>query len=204
MKLRLFGMILTLLFSAQELSAGVDCIVDLSGTWRFRTGDHITWRNPGYNDERWDTIAVPATWESQGYEHDGYAWYRKTFTIPEEYVGVQLILVAGKINDADQMFLNGRLIGSTGSFPPHPQSERNTIRIYNIPEDLLEDKNVIAIRVYDMGQEGGIHEGPIGIAREADKQELLNLRCGPEGNTVVEYSEVFPYYVRSNIIMNGV
>lgn len=164
-----------MLFIVQEVFTGVGIIVDLSGTWRFRPGDHITWRNTEYNDERWDTIAVPATWESQGYDHDGYAWYRKTFTVPEEYIGERLILVAGMINDADQTFLNGIPVGSTGSFPPDPQSESNTLRIYSIPADLLKkEENVIAIRVYNPGQEGGLREGPVGIAREADKQQLLN------------------------------
>lgn len=170
---------MTLLFGAKDVLADIDLIVDLEGTWRFRTGDHITWRHPGYNHEHWDTITVPATWESQGYDHDGYAWYRKTFTLPEEYKEMRLFVVAGKIDDADQTFLNGQRIGAMGVFPPDSQTEWNTLRVYEIPGDLLEEENVLAIRVYDMGQEGGIHEGPVGIIRDVDRDALFNIRREP-------------------------
>ncbi len=179
MNIKYLIIIIISLFWIKNLTADVDLIVDLSGTWHFRTGDHITWRNVQYNHDHWDTIQVPATWESQDYVHDGYAWYRKAFTLPDEYVGQSLYLIAGKIDDADQTFINGHMIGYTGTFPPNPSSEWNTLRVYEIPEDLLKEENIIAIRVYDMGQEGGIHEGPIGIAREFDKMALLNVRREP-------------------------
>jgi hypothetical protein len=152
-----------LVFSDVNGLTDEDVILDLSGMWRFRTGDHITWRNTGYNDEKWDTITVPATWEAEGHDHRGYAWYRKTFTLPEEYVGVPLCLIAGKIGDADQTYINGQLIGTTGKFPPDPQSERNLLRRYKIPEELLRYENVVAIRVYNLEEGGGLYESPIGI-----------------------------------------
>jgi len=162
-----------------DLQAGDELIVDLSGTWRFRTGDHITWRNVAYDDSHWDTIQVPGTWESQGVQHDGYAWYRKTFTLPEEYIDESMMLIGGKIDDADQIYVNGILVGSMGAFPPEPLSEWNSLRVYYIPDDLLRDTNTIAVRVYDMGQEGGIHSGPIGLTTETYVELLLNIRREP-------------------------
>lgn len=179
MKVRLFLIIMLALSYGKNHAADYDLIVDLTGTWHFQIGDHITWRQVHYNHEHWDTIQVPATWESQGYIHDGYAWYRKTFTIPDEFVGEPSILIGGKIDDADQTFLNGQLIGAVGDFPPNARTEWNTLRLYEIPEGLLKEENTIAIRVYDMGQEGGIHAGPIGIAREVDVTALLNIRREP-------------------------
>ncbi len=170
-KLRSLIILIIVLIGSNELNAGINLIVDLSGTWKFRLGDHITWRHVYYNDEQWDTIAVPCPWKSQGYDHNGYAWYRKTFTFPEEPIGNQLILIVGKIDEADQTFLNGQLIGSTGAFPPETKSERETLRIYDIPTDLLGEENVIAIRVYNIKHDGGIYKGPVGIVHK-DAQEV--------------------------------
>jgi sialate O-acetylesterase len=59
-------------------------IVSLSGSWRFSIGDDSKWSNPSYDDSGWDRITVPGKWEDQGYnDYNGYAWYRKTFSINE-------------------------------------------------------------------------------------------------------------------------
>jgi pimeloyl-ACP methyl ester carboxylesterase len=51
--------------------------VDLSGGWRFKIGDDESWSSPGFDDSRWERIAVGKSWESQGHaDYDGYAWYR--------------------------------------------------------------------------------------------------------------------------------
>lgn len=138
-------------------------IIDLSGVWKFRLGDHITWRHLNYNDERWDSIFVPATWESQGYQHRGYAWYRKRFTMPEDLLDSSFVLVVGKINDVDQVFVNGTLVGSMGKFPPNAKAERESVREYVITEGLLQKENVIAVRVFSEQKQGGIREGPVGL-----------------------------------------
>ncbi|PTB91967.1 hypothetical protein C9994_14700, partial [Marivirga lumbricoides] len=48
-------------------------------------------------------------------------------------------------------------------------------RIYRIPEGLLKEnsENVIAVKVIDIGLDGGIYEGPLGIFEEAD---LVHIR----------------------------
>ena len=80
----------------------------------------------------------------------------------------------GKIDDIDQVYINGTLIGSTGQFPRRSGDEVNTgqefdaFRGYYIPEGLLKknQKNVITVRVLDTGGEGGIYEGPVGIIKQ--------------------------------------
>ena len=57
-------------------------IVNMEGYWRFSVGDDPSWSEPSYNDENWDRLYVPGTWENQGYsEYNGLAWYRRSFTI---------------------------------------------------------------------------------------------------------------------------
>jgi sialate O-acetylesterase len=86
-----------------------------------------------------------------------------------------MVLLIGKIDDIDQVYLNGTLVGSTGKFPTKRSEEVNTgqeydaFRGYFIPDGLLKknQKNVIAVRVLDTGGAGGIYEGPVGIITQA-------------------------------------
>jgi len=145
--------------------------VNLAGDWKFKTGDDRDRRNVNYKDSNWDYIKVPGFWENQGYElYDGFAWYRKTFVFNKNLNIKDFIVVLGKIDDIDEVFLNGKMIGSTGDMIMVPltnvlSDEYRIIRGYHISrEDLNPGENVIAVRVYDGWRDGGIYEGPVGIA----------------------------------------
>src|SRR5690606_33114607 len=59
-------------------------VINFDGTWKFSIGDDKTWASENYNDENWETIKVPSSWENEGFHgYDGYAWYRKHFSLPE-------------------------------------------------------------------------------------------------------------------------
>jgi hypothetical protein len=142
--------------------------------WKFKTGDDMKWKEPDYDDSKWNNIYVPSFWENAGYRnYDGFAWYRKTFVYtgtPEE----RMVLILGKIDDADQVYINGKLVGSTGNLTSQTNmrvatgEEYKSFRGYYLPPGLLKkgQKYVIAIRVLDTGGEGGIYEGPIGIVSQ--------------------------------------
>lgn len=153
--------------------------MDLKGSWKFRIGDQKSWSNPDLNDAQWDAVQVPSAWETQGFHaYDGYAWYRKSFTISEDITDNKLYLSLGYIDDVDQVYLNGQLIGFTGSFPPYYQTAYNAYRRYPIPDGLLnpDGENVIAVRVYDARVDGGIITGLIGLVSNPDYNKLdLNL-----------------------------
>ncbi len=140
--------------------------LDLEGNWRFSIGDDTAWASPDFKDNNWEKIRVPATWEDQGFHgYNGYAWYRKTFEIPKELIGSNFILNAGFIDDVDQTFVNGKLVGMSGSFPPNFRTAYDAQREYFLSNELLkEGKNIIAIRVYDIQLEGGIIRGPVGLS----------------------------------------
>jgi hypothetical protein len=102
----------------------------------------------------------------------------------------------GKIDDLDQVFINGQLIGGTGDLVAgesrrvHTSYEHQEFRGYYIPAGLLRENqvNVIAVRVYDSGGIGGIYQGPVGLITQesyinfwrkrkyALKAEKLNVR----------------------------
>lgn len=147
--------------------------LNLNGAWKFQTGDNKGWKAPEFNDEAWKSINVPSTWESQGYEdYDGYAWYRIKFNVPQNFNTGDLYLSLGKIDDIDNVYLNGEHIGNVYDLRKkswvgviNTGWEWTMPRTYKIPESLLNRNgtNTIAVRVYDEQGLGGIYEGPIGI-----------------------------------------
>jgi beta-galactosidase/beta-glucuronidase len=151
----------------------IDKFMSLEGRWKFRIKDNKEWKNENYDDSDWDDILVPGIWEHQGYEdYDGFAWYRKTFMVPANIKDEKLVVLLGKIDDIDEAYLNGVKIGSTGEmyddeFYIYIDQEWQEFRGYYIPKNILKQgKNVLAVRVYDGYQGGGIHEGPIGIVEQ--------------------------------------
>lgn len=143
----------------------------LDNHWQFSIGDSMLWKNPNFNSSSWKTIKSGRIWEDQGFDnYDGFAWYRKSVFIPNElkndalkYGGLTLNL--GPIDDADQTYFNGKLIGETGKLPPNYLGAYDKIREWNIKtEDVLWGKNnTIAIRVYDDGGGGGMTSEDISL-----------------------------------------
>lgn len=92
--------------------------VVLPDNWLFRTGDDLSYKGISIDETGWVNINVPGNWEDQGFpEYDGYAWYRLHFTIDEDFGNQPLYLFLGKIDDADETYLNGVKIGSAGKLP---------------------------------------------------------------------------------------
>jgi sialate O-acetylesterase len=91
--------------------------------------------------------------------------------LPATISDEKMVIMLGKIDDIDQVYINGTLVGSTGNFPQGSSTRVSTgqefdaFRGYYIPEGLLKkgQKNVISVRVLDTGGIGGIYEGPVGI-----------------------------------------
>ncbi|MBU2447288.1 MAG: hypothetical protein KJ666_17180 [Bacteroidetes bacterium] len=149
--------------------------------WLFKLGDDPNYKSTYLDDSNWDNIKVPTHWENEGYEnYDGFAWYRLRFSLDKKDVQNEFYLLAGKIDDVDETYLNGKRIGATGKFPPQAQSAWNQQRAYQIPKGLLKENNVLAIRVYDMGAPGGIHSGVLGIFGKNSYEKELNLGPGPK------------------------
>ncbi|AYB35359.1 sialate O-acetylesterase [Chryseolinea soli] len=129
-------------------------IEKLQGSLNVSTAVLITWKDVNFNDASWLTMNLPTMWETQALgDVDGYVWFRKTITLNAEQAGKAATLSLGAIDDADQTYVNGLLVGSTNSY--------SAKRVYNIaPNILREGKNVIAIRVQDTGGGGGVNGNP--------------------------------------------
>lgn len=155
--------------------------LNLEGKWKFSIGDKAAWSARAYNDVEWESVYVPSPWEDQGFHgYDGYAWYRKSFNGADlKRRDVSYSLFLGYIDDVDEVYFNGRKIGSSGSFPPRYHTAYNAFRSYSIPKEFIDfnGKNVIAVKVMDEGLEGGIVSGDVGIYyNRMDEGIAVNLR----------------------------
>ena len=174
LKFLALGIIATIIFKA--LPTREAKLLPLDGTWQFSLGDDLAWAAPTYDDSQWETVEAGIPWEEQGFEgYNGYAWYRKTFSFasfPED--GRQPLLDLGRIDDVDEVYLNGRLVGKTGSFPPHFRPAFDQERRYPLARKWLRpgQQNVIAIRVFDGEENGGLLESKIAI-RLSEPQLIL-------------------------------
>jgi len=126
----------------------------------------MKWADSNFDDSGWDAIFVPANWEDEGFPgYDGFAWYRKRFTVSPEFSDRTIYLLLGYIDDADQVFLNGHFVGFSGGLPPDYLTAYQQSREYILPNEFLKfpGDNVIAVRVYDEQLAGGIIRGQVGL-----------------------------------------
>ena len=109
------------------------------------------WADPELDTSAWESITVPAGWESAGYQGlDGVGWYRTSVDLAEEQLGEGApTLHLDRIDDNDMTWVNGHPVGQTAGV-------RNG-RAYTVPEGVLRAVNVIAVRVTNTGGRGGIY-----------------------------------------------
>jgi sialate O-acetylesterase len=153
--------------------AGGEKKISFRGQWKFALGDNMKFASPTLDDSEWEKIYVPASWQEEGFSrYSGYAWYRISFDLEFDAKEI-LYLELGKIDDVDEVYFNGKMIGTTGGFPPDYYTAVNVSRNYLIPNELLQKgrKNVIAVRVYDEGGVGGIMGKNVGIYSYATAYE---------------------------------
>ncbi len=157
--------------------------VGFPAQWKFTTGDSPAYQAEHFDDVAWDSIEVPAHWEAQGYPaYDGIAWYRTHFVVPPAMLRQEVVLLAGVIDDADETWVNGVLVGKTGKFPPDDQSAWDFPRAYILPKGLLKAQNTLAIRVYDGVGGGGIYQGKIELIPLKQYEKWCRLRLKNKNN----------------------
>jgi enterochelin esterase-like enzyme len=159
--------------------------LDLAGQWRFRTGDDMAWADPAFDDSSWESTQVPQPGGQAAFkDYDGFGWYRLSFTLPAEAAGTPLVAVLGGIDDADETYLNGQLIGHMGRFPPNAYSQWFDQRLYPVPGGAARfgERNVLAVRIHDMNGQGGWYRGPVGLfAKKALRSVVYGLDTSRAG-----------------------
>lgn len=154
--------------------------VNLRGLWDFKLiGNSYPDQAPAEGGE-WAHLMVPGIWEHQGFKnYDGNAWYRKRVFIPKDLEGEDLVLMLGKIDDFDDTYFNGEKVGTTRiSADYRRETAYGKLRVYYIRAGLVKagEWNTIAVFVEDIGGEGGIYEGPVGIVRQSEFTRFMRWR----------------------------
>jgi diguanylate cyclase (GGDEF)-like protein len=159
-------------FASTYKIENLDTPIDISGAWRFRTGDDMAWADPNYSDSSWPSMIVPRDWRKQGYgDYYGIGWYRiklqfdlsdSAMRHDRERLGIRM----GKIRSAYEIYAGGKLIGGVGKLPPVPEIAYDRKANYAIPSTAIDENGrvVIAVRVWREElvcecAEGGPYEG---------------------------------------------
>ncbi len=110
---------------------------------------NIPWYYPAYTATNWQTIHIPGFWEDQGVKDlDGIVWYRREIDVPAFMTGVPAGVFLGRIVDADALYINGKIVGTTSYMYPQ--------RRYAVPAGLLKPgKNLFVVRVTNNAGKGG-------------------------------------------------
>jgi len=108
-------------------------VVPLVGPWRFHTGDDPRWAEPGLDDASWETVDLTPRpgahdpdvglegyvrgWGARGHRgYSGYAWYRLRVSVTGADTAALALAAPLEVDEAYQLFVNGRLAGSSGRF----------------------------------------------------------------------------------------
>lgn len=95
--------------------------VPIDGPWQFHLGDDPAWASTTLDDSSWQPIQVGRDWESQGHRnYTGYAWYRRHIAFAGGATPADLSLLLSGVDNAAEVYWNGRLVGSAGKLPPDP------------------------------------------------------------------------------------
>ena len=174
-------------------------MVDLMGNWYFNA--YKTYKGPDHDwdkianitpevYQKWNTVQPALGWWTADFDKTlggnanfaGYAWYVRTFDIPKEFTKEDLILTVGYFDEANETYVNGKLVGSNGivfdengvgSYDGSNPWDVNNV--YTINSDLLNygGKNTIAIRTCNSSGGGGWYEGPVGVYTSAAYNKVM-------------------------------
>ena len=114
---------------------------------------------PAFDDRYWAEIKT-GTWESQGYQYDGTAWYRKTFELNELKTPR---LVFDGVDEQAWVWLNGKFLGHHDGWD----------KPFSFPLDqaAVKGKNTLCVLVFDSSYQGGIWR-PVKVVNNGSEQVL--------------------------------
>ncbi len=84
--------------------------------WKFQTDPHQNghkkqWFEASYNDKSWQPIGIGKSWQSQGQQYEGVAWYRLAFDLPARPDATAADVVFEAVDQAAWVWVNGEFVG---------------------------------------------------------------------------------------------
>lgn len=117
----------------------------------------------------WQKMTLPVLWENASLpDFDGVVWFRKKIKIPASWVGKDIKVTLGTIDDNDVTWFNGQKIGETEGY--------NLSRTYTIPgSGVKQGENELVVRVFDNAGGGGIYGDPKTLALTSANGDQISL-----------------------------
>ena len=103
----------------------------------------------------WDRMDIPNYLENTAAyrDYDGIMWFQRLVVLPAAWLGKELFLSLGTVDDFDRSYLNGVQVGSNNS--------RSRPSEYVIPATVSKTgANMLSVRVTDVNRRGGIWGRP--------------------------------------------
>ena len=192
--------------------------VSLSGTWKFHFNETIGGRVRGFegtafDDSAWGTIPVPGNWEMYGYcdpiylnhgfpwmnhmkdnppypatEHNYVGQYRRTFAVPAEWKGKEVLLDIGSATSNVRVWVNGKEVG-------YSEDSKLGCR-FDITPYVHAGENLLALEIFrwcdgtyledqDFWRLSGIARGVWAIARDKAGLRDIQVEAGMDGRLKV-------------------
>ncbi|MGA8090053.1 MAG: PP2C family protein-serine/threonine phosphatase [Terracidiphilus sp.] len=194
-------------------------VLPLYGPWKFMIGDSPAdpstrqplWAQPGLDDSAWETVDLtPAKdayepvggytgyvpgWSARGHAgYAGFAWYRMQVHLSAPPTGNLALMGPSVVDDAYQVFVDGRLLGSFGDFTANhpPVIYSSQARMFPVSQTSLAKSDsptlLVVFRVWKQRGEivpdpetGGLRAAPLlgdagVIAAEIQLQKLDAFR----------------------------
>ncbi|MEZ6089414.1 MAG: c-type cytochrome [Pirellulaceae bacterium] len=107
----------------------------------------------------WKLESIPAYWKSFAGKANAYAWFRCKVEIPAAWQGEELTLFIEGVDDAREVFFNGKSIGLIGTFPPEFRSGLGATMRFPVASQMFVAgaANVVAVRVYQDRSRGNFN-----------------------------------------------
>jgi len=195
-------------------------IDSLAGPWRFAPGDSpvasgfLKWADPAFDDSAWSAMDLRPKaaasdfrygssgylpgWSARGYPKlAGFAWYRLRIHVADANKPLA-IKTPDNVDDAFQVFANGRLIGSFGEFTAkRVVCYLSRPLVFPLPAPDANGNILLAIRFYmqpivlvlgDSPESGGMHETPlVGLPAEMNYIRAKQVQDGFVDSVVFIY-----------------
>lgn len=133
----------------------------IDGPWKFHVGDDSRWAGIPVDDASWETLDLSAPASSNDgdvglpnyvsgwmahdhYGYQGYAWYRRTLSIPEGDHAWD-ILGPTAVEDGYELFWSGDRLGGSGRLGDAPRVVGTRPMIFPLPADAAGTQGVIAV-----------------------------------------------------------
>ncbi|MCC6445362.1 MAG: hypothetical protein IT210_18120 [Armatimonadetes bacterium] len=134
----------------------VPAFLDLARDWRFQpdpddAGRESGWFAPAFDSSVWTRLQAGKSWQDQGQDYRGAAWYRKRVRLPAAWRGKEIRITFGAADVEAELYLNGQLVMKwQGRLAPADVSRWLKPGAFN----------TIALRVAGQGKQGGLRGLP--------------------------------------------